>query len=46
MFATGGGLTVSMLPRVEAWLRVASLFVGLVIGILTCISLMRKLKQK
>ncbi len=37
-----GGITVSVLPTVEAWLRVSSLAVGLTVGLITLIKLFKK----
>lgn len=43
IIAVGGGVTVSVVSQFEAWLRIASLVVGLVIGVVT---LVRMLKSK
>lgn len=37
-----GGITVSILPTVEAWLRVTSLAVGITVGIVSLIKLLKK----
>lgn len=42
---TFGSILVSILPQIEIGLRIASLLVGLAIGILTLVHLWRKLKQ-
>jgi hypothetical protein len=44
--ATAGGFYVSILPMVEAWLRVLSLFIGCAVGIATLVSIIRKHKSK
>ena len=33
MFATATSIGISMLPEVEAWLRIASLIIGIMVGI-------------
>jgi hypothetical protein len=33
MFATATSVGISLLPEVEAWLRIASLLVGIMVGI-------------
>jgi hypothetical protein len=33
MFATATSVGISLLPEVEAWLRIASLLVGIAVGI-------------
>ena len=33
MFATATSVGISLLPEVEAWLRIASLIVGIMVGI-------------
>lgn len=35
LIATGGGTFVSLLPKVEAWVRLSSVSVGLIIGLIT-----------
>lgn len=35
------GLTVSVLAQVEAWLRIGSLLVGISVGIVTLLSIIR-----
>ena len=42
--APTGGFYVSIMPQIEAWLRVTSLVVGVAVGIATLISIIRKLK--
>lgn len=37
-----GGITVSILPTVEAWLRVTSLAVGITVGLLSLYKLLKK----
>jgi fructose-specific phosphotransferase system IIC component len=41
MSATSGGIYVSILPKVEAWLRIISLLIGIAIGVVTFISIVR-----
>ena len=43
--ATSGSLYVSLLPKLEAWLRIISLLIGIAIGIATFVSIVRS-KQK
>jgi hypothetical protein len=45
MSATTGGFYISILPKVEAWLRVSSLFIGCAVGLATFVSIVRKLRQ-
>jgi hypothetical protein len=33
LVATATGLTVSLLPEIEAWLRIASLLIGCAVGL-------------
>ena len=33
LLATAMGLTVSLLPEIEAWLRIASLLIGCAVGV-------------
>lgn len=42
VLATTGGSVMSLLPHLEAWLRVASLLVGLLIGLVTLTRLLHK----
>jgi hypothetical protein len=42
MFSTIGGVVTSLLPEIEAWLRVTSLLVGITVGIATIISIRKK----
>lgn len=42
LLATTSGLTVSMLPEVEAWLRIASLVIGCAVGIVSFLVIVRK----
>lgn len=39
--ATLGGTLVSMLPEIEAWLRIGSLLVGIFVGVLTIRSIIK-----
>jgi hypothetical protein len=40
--ATTGGFYVSILPRIEAWLRIVSLVVGIAVGLVTFVSIVRQ----
>lgn len=40
--ATGGGIIMSLLPEIEAILRVLSLLVGIAVGIVTIRSILRR----
>ena len=42
LVATASGITVSMLPEIEAWLRVSSLIIGCAVGIASFIVIVRK----
>ena len=44
--ATTGGFYVSIMPKIEAWLRITSLLVGIAVGLVTIVSLIRNQKQK
>lgn len=44
--ATTGSFYISILPKVEAWLRVSSLFIGCAVGIATFVSIVRKQRQR
>src|SRR6266516_6419350 len=43
--ATTAATTVSALPTIEIWLRILSLIVGIAVGIVTFISIVRKMRQ-
>lgn len=43
--APSAGAIVSCLPQVEAWLRVTSLVIGCLVGLLTAISLVRNIRK-
>jgi hypothetical protein len=45
MGATGTGFYVSILPKVEAWLRLISLLVGIAVGVATLVSILRKKRK-
>lgn len=40
-----GAAVYSMLPHLEAWMRLASVAVGLAVGIVTLIKILRDLKK-
>jgi len=42
LVATASGITVSLLPEIEAWLRVSSLVIGCAVGIASFIVILRK----
>jgi hypothetical protein len=42
LLATAGGITVSMLPELEAWLRIASLLIGCAVGLASLYAILRK----
>jgi hypothetical protein len=42
LLATASGITVSLLPEIEAWLRVSSLIIGCAVGIASFIVILRK----
>jgi len=42
LVATASGITVSLLPEIEAWLRVSSLIIGCAVGIASFIVILRK----
>ena len=44
LLATTSGLTVSMLPEVEAWLRVTSLVIGCAVGLASLYAILRSRK--
>ena len=45
ILATTGGIYVSFLPQIEAWLRVLSLFIGIAVGFGTLISIVFKIRR-
>lgn len=45
MIATATSIGISMLPEVEAWLRIASLIVGILVGIGSLIVLYKNYKK-
>ena len=44
LLATATGLTVSMLPELEAWLRVASLVIGCLVGLASLYAILKNKK--
>ena len=44
--ASAGGVYVSILPQVEAWLRVASLVAGIAVACVTIWSIIKRGRQK
>jgi len=45
LLATASGLTLSMLPELEAWLRVASLVIGCLVGLASLYAILRNKKH-
>lgn len=45
MFGTGAGIGISFSQSIEMWLRIASLCVGLAIGIATLIQIIRNMRK-
>ena len=45
LLATATGLTVSMLPELEAWLRVASLVIGCAVGLASLYAILKNRKH-
>lgn len=45
LLATASGITVSMLPEVEAWLRVISLVIGCLVGLASLYAILRNRKH-
>ena len=45
MFGTGAGVGISLSQSIEVWLRIASLCVGLAIGIATLIQIIRNMRK-
>jgi hypothetical protein len=41
LLATASGITLSMLPELEAWLRVASLIIGCLVGLASLYAILR-----
>lgn len=46
LIGTGGGAVISLLEAVEAWLRVASLLVGIAVGLATLYAIIKKQRAK
>jgi hypothetical protein len=45
LLATASGITLSMLPELEAWLRVASLVIGCAVGLASLYAILRNKKH-
>lgn len=45
LLATASGITLSMLPEIEAWLRVASLVIGCAVGLASLYAILRNRKH-
>ena len=45
LVATASGITLSMLPEIEAWLRIASLVIGCLVGIASLYAILRNRKH-
>jgi len=46
MAAASGGFYASMLPTIEAWLRIISLLVGITVGVATFVSIIKPKQKK
>jgi hypothetical protein len=44
LLATATGFTVSMLPELEAWLRIASLLIGCAVGLASLYAILKNRK--
>ena len=42
LLATASGITVSLLPEIEAWLRILSLVIGCAVGVVSFLVIVRK----
>ena len=42
LFATASGITLSMLPELEAWLRIASLLIGCAVGLASLYAILKR----
>ena len=45
LLATASGITLSLLPELEAWLRVASLVIGCLVGLASLYAILRNRKH-
>lgn len=45
LVATATGLTVSLLPEIEAWLRIVSLLIGCLVGLASLYAILRNRKH-
>jgi hypothetical protein len=45
LLATASGITLSMLPELEAWLRIASLVIGCLVGLASLYAILRNKKH-
>jgi len=45
VFASGTGVTISVVQHVELWLRISSLVVGLAVGISTLVGIFMRLRK-
>jgi hypothetical protein len=45
LLATASGITLSMLPELEAWLRIASLLIGCAVGLASLYAILRNRKH-
>jgi hypothetical protein len=44
LLATASGITLSMLPELEAWLRIASLVIGCLVGLASLYAILKNRK--
>ena len=45
LLATASGITLSMLPELEAWLRIASLLIGCAVGLASLYAILKNRKH-
>jgi hypothetical protein len=45
LLATASGITLSMLPELEAWLRIASLLIGCAVGLASLYAILKNKKH-
>jgi hypothetical protein len=45
LLATASGITLSMLPELEAWLRIASLVIGCLVGLASLYAILKNRKH-
>ena len=45
MLTSGGSTAISFFSQLEMWLRIGSLIVGITVGILTCVAIVRGMRK-